>query len=35
MTVAFYLAAGVAVAGKDKGEAEGEDPPVDVRDLLP
>jgi len=31
----FYRVAGLAVAGKDKGEGEGEDPPVDVRDLMP
>jgi NADH-quinone oxidoreductase subunit I len=31
----FYRVAGVATAGKDKGEAENERPPVDVRSLLP
>jgi len=31
----FYRVAGLAIGGKDKGEAEGEDPPVDVRDLMP
>ncbi|MCU0304999.1 MAG: NADH-quinone oxidoreductase subunit NuoI [Thermoanaerobaculales bacterium] len=31
----FYRVAGLAVAGKDKGEAAGEDPPIDVRDLMP
>jgi len=31
----FYRVAGLAVAGKDKGEAEGEDPPIDLRDLMP
>ena len=31
----FYRVSGVAIAGKAKGEAENEDPPVDVRDLLP
>jgi NADH-quinone oxidoreductase subunit I len=31
----FYRVAGLAVAGKDKGEAEGEDPPMDPRDLMP
>ncbi len=31
----FYRVAGLAVGGKDKGEAENEAPPVDVRDLLP
>jgi NADH-quinone oxidoreductase subunit I len=31
----FYRVAGLAVGGKDKGEAEREAPPVDLRDLLP
>jgi NADH-quinone oxidoreductase subunit I len=31
----FYRVAGLAISGKDKGEAEGEEPPVDVRDLMP
>ncbi|CAI8847466.1 NADH-quinone oxidoreductase subunit NuoI [Methylocaldum szegediense] len=31
----FYRVAGKSVAGKDKGEAENEAPPVDVRSLLP
>jgi len=31
----FYRVAGMAIAGKDKGEARHEDPPVDVRSLLP
>jgi NADH-quinone oxidoreductase subunit I len=31
----FYRVAGVAIGGKDKGEAENEAPPVDVRGLLP
>ena len=31
----FYRVAGLAIAGKDKGEGEREEPPVDVRDLLP
>ncbi|HKY33075.1 MAG TPA: NADH-quinone oxidoreductase subunit NuoI [Candidatus Polarisedimenticolia bacterium] len=31
----FWRVSGVAVAGKDKGEADGENPPVDVRSLLP
>jgi NADH-quinone oxidoreductase subunit I len=31
----FYRVAGVAIGGKDKGEAENERPPVDVRSLLP
>ena len=31
----FYRVAGLAIRGKDKGEAEHEAPPVDVRSLLP
>lgn len=31
----FYRVAGVAISGKGKGEAEGEEPPVDIRSLLP
>jgi NADH-quinone oxidoreductase subunit I len=31
----FYRVAGMAVGGKDKGEAENEAPPVDVRQLMP
>ena len=31
----FYRHAGVAVAGKDKGEGVEEEPPVDPRELLP
>lgn len=31
----FYRVAGLAIANKDKGEAENEAPPVDVRSLLP
>jgi NADH-quinone oxidoreductase subunit I len=31
----FYRVAGLAVRGKDKGQAENEAPPVDVRSLLP
>ena len=31
----FYRVAGLAVGGKDKGEAENEEPPVDVRSLMP
>ncbi len=31
----FYRVAGLAVGGKDKGEAENEAPPVDVKSLLP
>jgi NADH-quinone oxidoreductase subunit I len=31
----FYRVAGLGIGGKDKGEAENERPPVDVRTLLP
>jgi NADH-quinone oxidoreductase subunit I len=31
----FYRVSGLAIGGKGKGEAEHEDSPVDVRDLLP
>ncbi len=31
----FYRVSGMAFQGKDKGEAENERPPVDVRDLAP
>jgi NADH-quinone oxidoreductase subunit I len=31
----FYRVAGLKIAGKDKGESEGEAPPVDVLSLLP
>jgi NADH-quinone oxidoreductase subunit I len=31
----FYRIAGLKIAGKDKGEAENELPPVDVRSILP
>jgi NADH-quinone oxidoreductase subunit I len=31
----FYRVAGLAVRGKDKGQAENEAPPVDLRSLLP
>ncbi len=31
----FYRFAGLAIDGKDKGEAESEDPPVDVHSLMP
>jgi NADH-quinone oxidoreductase subunit I len=31
----FYRVAGLAIAGKNKGEAENEVPPVDVRGLMP
>ena len=31
----FYNVSGLSIGGKDKGEAENEAPPVDVRDLMP
>ncbi|MBC7858091.1 MAG: NADH-quinone oxidoreductase subunit NuoI [Burkholderiaceae bacterium] len=31
----FYRMAGLAIGGKDKGQAAGEAPPVDLRSLLP
>jgi NADH-quinone oxidoreductase subunit I len=31
----FYQVAGLAIAGKEKGQAENESPPVDVHSLLP
>lgn len=31
----FYRVAGIAIKGKDKGEAEGESPPVDIRGIMP
>lgn len=31
----YYRVAGTAIEGKDKGEAEGESPPVDVKSLVP
>lgn len=31
----FYRVAGKAVGGKDKGEAENEDKPIDVKSLMP
>jgi NADH-quinone oxidoreductase subunit I len=31
----FYRVAGLAIGGKDKGQAEHEAPPVDLRSLLP
>ena len=31
----FYRVAGLAIPGKDKGEAENERPPVDIHSLLP
>jgi NADH-quinone oxidoreductase subunit I len=31
----FYRVAGLSVGGKDKGEADNEEPPVDVKSLMP
>ncbi len=31
----FYRVSGLAIGGKGKGEAENEDPPVDIKKLLP
>ncbi len=31
----FYKVAGLSIGGKDKGEAENEKPPVDLKDILP
>ena len=31
----FWNVAGVAIGGKDKGEAQAEEPPTDVRSLMP
>jgi NADH-quinone oxidoreductase subunit I len=31
----FYRVAGLSVKGKEKGGAENEEPPVDVKDLMP
>lgn len=31
----FYRVSGLAIEGKDKGQAENEAPPVDIRSLLP
>jgi NADH-quinone oxidoreductase subunit I len=31
----FYRVAGLSIKGKDKGEAENEEPPVDVKSLMP
>ena len=31
----FYRVAGMTIDGKDKGQAENEAPPVDVKTLLP
>jgi NADH-quinone oxidoreductase subunit I len=31
----FYRVAGLAIKGKDKGQAQNEEPPVDVKSLMP
>jgi NADH-quinone oxidoreductase subunit I len=31
----FWRVAGVAIGGKDKGQSEREDPPVDLHSLMP
>ena len=31
----FYRVSGLAIGGKDKGQAENENPPADIRDLMP
>jgi NADH-quinone oxidoreductase subunit I len=31
----FYRVAGLAIGGKDKGEAENEEKPVDTKNLMP
>jgi len=31
----YYKVAGIAIGGKDKGEAQNESEPVDVRSLIP
>ena len=31
----YYRVAGMSIQGKDKGEAEQEEPPVDIKSLLP
>ena len=31
----YYKVAGMAIGGKGKGEAENEEPPVDIKSLLP
>ena len=31
----FYRVSGLQIAGKDKGDAQGESPPIDIKSLLP
>jgi NADH-quinone oxidoreductase subunit I len=31
----FWRVAGVQIGGKDKGQAENEEPPADLHDLMP
>ena len=31
----FYRVAGLKIGGKDKGEAENEEKPIDIKSLLP
>lgn len=31
----YYKVSGMAIGGKDKGEAQDEEPPIDIRSLLP
>jgi len=31
----YYNVAGIAIGGKDKGQAENEEPPVDIKSLIP
>jgi len=31
----FYKVAGLSIKGKDKGDADDEEPPVDVKSLMP
>ena len=31
----YYKVAGMAIGGKDKGEAQNENPPIDLKTLLP
>ena len=31
----FYKVAGLSIAGKDKGQAQNEEQPIDIKSLLP